>query len=130
MSNDNWRARACRAIGHSASSVESLGGGGLPKGRTASQGWCARTLSYSPQGLKTCRAVTLRGPRLGVIATVSSENVNQRREAPRPFGVAEPPITNHLSLLLSVRERHRIQQELLILRPMLTHPFLTSVFPG
>jgi hypothetical protein len=45
--------------------------------------------------LRTCRAVTLRGPRLGVIVNASSEKVNQRREALRPFGVAELPITKH-----------------------------------
>jgi hypothetical protein len=74
--------------------------------------------------------VTLRGPRLGAILNVSGEIVSDRSQTD---GVAErhqSRITNHCSLLFDFRERHRIQQELLVLRPMLFHPFLTGFFPG
>jgi hypothetical protein len=80
--------------------------------------------------LRTCRAVTLRGPRLGAILNVSGEIVSDRSQTD---GVAErhqSRITDHCSLLFDFRERHRIQQELLVLRPMLFRPFLTGFFPG
>jgi len=39
-------------------------------------------------------------------------------------------LTNHQSLPLRIRERHRIQQKLLVFLPMFIRPFLTGIFPG
>ena len=102
----------------------------LPK-NPKSVGALATPAYFSPRLLlRTCRAVTLRGPRLGAILNVSGEIVSDPTQTD---GVAErhrSRITNHFSLLFGFRERHRIQQELLVLRAMLIHPFITGFFPG
>jgi len=100
MSNDNWRGEGLprrRTFRRAQSSCLAEAGS-----RKAAQHHRVGALAPFLTVRMVPENVPSRDPARATarhFVNVSRENLNERREALRPFGVAEPPITSHQSLL-------------------------------